>query len=86
MRKTRTTDEGGQLGVRRQCCDHEFWRSSGDHDTVTVRRRFQEVDCWKRDLWSQEGERGHNEKRNCSVRWKVIQLKGQEGPVGLQLG
>ena len=35
--------------------------------------RFQEVDCWKKD---HEGERGQNEKRNCSVKWKGDAAQG----------
>ena len=30
--------------------------------------RFQELDCWKSDLRSQEGERRRNEE-NCNVKW-----------------
>ena len=35
---------------------------------------FQEVNCWEKDQWSQEGDRGQNDKSNCSVKATQGQL------------
>ena len=35
---------------------------------------IQELDCWKGDRRSQEGERRRNEK-SCNVKWRMTQLK-----------
>ena len=43
-------------------------------EVVMWSSRFQELDCWKSDRRSQEGERKHNEE-NCNVKWRMTQMK-----------